>query len=690
MPPIQKYINISSNVISGYNNAIRATINLGVLSTSNTVIGLNYSTTNLGFEILPNPADGGIIRYRYLPNSTTTILGFDGPNMFMNITKLTANNESIINPITKTTAINLFIDRNSQGGVIGINSASGLSRIVAGVDINQQGELLFFSDDIGTLGTQVNTSSVASNYLVGSTIELATGVLLHPPNDLAISSLLNMDINGNLYWNGVQINPNVPPVPPNPYPSTVYFDEVYTSTLQTTNVFLRGNNSLNVGLLEADANLVLYWNGVPLQTQTINFPLEYAQIANVSSLKVTTSTIQGVYDTPSLPPKWVICGYNNASPSPLYTSLDEQETYIEPQTNGIFNGGGNSIYGNIYTGQIIAVGTDNTNSFSTIQWSTDAQNWNNLYTNNPFANTANTVYYANNLWLIGGASSLPNKAPILWSTDGYNFNEPHIYPTSATGPNVNSFSFNGKLYVAGLDTGFDNTYSLLWSTDGRDWNKINTGGFNTTNVVGSNNNLWLASGPTNSMASNRIQWSTDALNWNNSLHIPADFNTGNAMKYANGIWVMGGAATNPYATLLWSSDGLSWNTQDSGLISNVYDIKYIHDVWYATGDIDTYCPNGVLTSVDGINWSQPSTFISSFYDSAITNIYYLETVLLGNGSITLSPSTSMYITATVSSYTLNATNIVGQNSNLTSAYISSLSVNKIVSPNFLQLQSIAF
>lgn len=627
---------------------------------------------------MPNPADGGIIRYRYLPNSTTTVLGFDGPNMSLNITNLTANTESIINPLTNRAALNFFVDRNTQGGTLGINSNSGLSRILARIDSNQQGQINFFKDDAGASGTQLNVSSVASKYLVGSTLELATGLILHPANDLTLSSFLNTDINGNLYWNGSQINRE--PGPPN---SSFYssFNSIYTSTLQTTNVILRGENSLSTAILYADSSLTLYWNNQPIQSNKFTSSiLEYAQINKVSTLKITTSSIQGVYDRPSLQAKWIVTGINNGSPSPLYYSLSEQTSYS--QSNATFFNSGNSVYGNIYTGQIIAVGSDINNTYNTIKLSTDGVNWQNIYVNNPFINSANVVYFANNLWLIGGYTIA--GPPIIWSSDGYNFNRPSVYPTDAS-MNAHAFNYNGEIYVAGLDKGYDYTTSILWSTDGKSWNRIVSGGFNSTTAVASNKNFWVACGQTPLPgALSRIQWSTDAVNWYPSLSCPSAFTTGNSINYANGIWVIGGSGSNSLGTLLWSTDGKNWNSQSSGNISTVYDVKYINDIWYASGSIDSN--NGILISVDGKNWSYNiKLYPYPFYQLAVKSIYYLETVLLGNGSINFSPSTSLYVTATISSYEVTTTNITGQISN-----ISSITTNQLISPNTVQIQNVTF
>lgn len=696
----QTYINISSNIISGYNHGLQATINLATQSTASAVIGLNYSTTTLGFEILPNPAENGIIRYRYAPNSTTTVLGFDGPNMFINITNLTANTGSIINPLTNVAGVNLLIDPNTQGGIVTVNSNTGSTRVQTSVDSTQQGLIEFFFNDAGLPGTFINASSVTSDYIVGSSIIATKGLVLHPPNDLSISSVLNMDIDGNLYWNGTQINYNGGGIPPTSTFSTFLssFDYVYTSTLQTTTIIMRGSNTLNTAVLRADSSLNLYWNGQIIQTGSTDVfastIYERAQIADVSTLKITVSSIQGVYNQPSLPPKWLITG-NNLGATPVFMSLNEQASYLTPTYDGVFNAGGNSVYGNIYTGQIIATGNDSLNSFNTVKWSIDGRNWNPITTNIPFASTANRVYYANNMWLLGGLSALTNVAPILWSTDGYNFYPPTNIPIGY-GNAAYDFSHDGTLFVAVMSVSFTSATSILWSTDGKNWDRILTGGFSIKGSAVANNGkgMWVACGQSGLTGSvNRIQWSMDAINWNNSTSIPTNFGYGNSVNYANGMWHIGGSATNGLNTILVSLDGKTWTSQLKGSITLVNKINYIKDVWYAAGNMDVNGNNGLLTSSDGYNWLP--YFPSTFFSQTMTDIYYLENVLKGQGSINFSPSTTMYLTATMSSYSVNASNIIGTNSNVLSsnttyATISTLTVSTIISPNFVQVQSVQF
>jgi hypothetical protein len=236
----------------------------------------------------------------------------------------------------------------------------------------------------------------------------------------------------------------------------------------------------------------------------------------------------------------------------------------------------------------------------------------------------------------------------------------------------------------------------MWSLDGKDWNRILTGGFSIkcTAIAHNGMGFYVACGQSGLAGSvNRIQWSTDYLNWNNAFAIPTNFGYGNSINFANGLWHIGGSATNGLNTILTSVDGKTWTSQLTGSITLVNKINYIKDIWYAAGNMDINGNNGVLTSSDGYNWLP--TYPSTFFSQSITDIFYLENVLVGTGSINFAPSTTMYLTATMSSYTINASNIIGTNSkllstNTTYATISTLAVSTIISPNFVQVQNVQF
>lgn len=695
-----QYINISSNIIAGFNHNVATRIRLSVQSTGAGVIALNHSTTTLGYEFLPNPANNGLIRYRYAPNSTTTVLGFDGPNMFINISYLTAQELSIINPANDIAGVNALINPTTNGGVLTVNADTGSTRIEASVDQEQQGYIEFYEDDRATPGTFLNTSTVKTRTFIGSTIDLTNSVVLHPKNNVLISSVLNMGVDGNLYWNGGIIGFGNP----GPGPFVVSsFDYLFTSTFQTSNVFIRGDNVLQEGVLTADPNLNLLWNGQQVQTGSagdiFGSTISKAQITDLSTLRITVSTINAVYDQPSLPAIWLYAGDNGTTDdAPIYVSYDEQETFQTPDTNGVFNAGVNAINGNRFTGQLFAVGNDRNSSYSTIQTSADGLNWEFIMDNNPFATSVYAAFYANNLWLIAGTVDPADQpqAPIIWSDDGINFNPPASFPANA-GSTAFDFAYDGVTYIATLETGDDPLTSIVWSTDGLNWESIISGGFQiqAIAVATDSKGMWVATGDTGASSSNnRIQWSIDGLNWNPSNSIPSNFGLGYSVKYANGLWIIGGSGDDSLTTILVSEDGMTWDSQTTGNITEVYKINFLDEVWYASGTIDDdYDNNGLLSSTDGYNWQSPVE--ASFYTVAQNDICYLENVLLGEGYLNFGPSTTLYVTATVSSYTLNTTNIKGTNadiisSNTGTAIISTLTVSTIISPTYVQVQNVAF
>jgi hypothetical protein len=695
----QKYINISNNFISGYNNGTEARITIASESTGKSIISLNHSTTNLGFEFLPNPVNNGIFRYRYSPTSTTTILGFDGPTMYMNITNLKTNIGSFINS-NNNTVVNIFADQRSKGGSIAVNSNIGTPRIQTSVNTQQQGQIQFIYDDLGNKGTLINVSSVISKNVVASTFEVATGIVLHATDDITISSILNVGIDGALYWDGIPIGTDGGGTNQSTIVSSYSF--LYTSSILTSGLIIRGRDSQETSVLRADADLNLYWNDQVVNTGNISTSLdeifidrifEDAQIVNVSTLRITTSTIQGVYKQPPLPAKWFFTGMNTINADPVYVSFDDQINIVDPLENGIFSNGGNCVYGNNYSGLIIAVGNDNDNNYSTIQWTIDGLNWTNIIINNPFSASAYTVYYANNMWLIGGAVNY-GFSPIIWSDDGYNFYPPLTYPSDA-GLNAYSFSYDGNIFIVALDVINTAQTSLLWSDDGKIWNRIQSGGFSVkATAVFGNGQMWIACGKSDMPTSNnRIQWSLDGLNWNNALSISLGFDYGNCINYSNGLWHIGGTSSNGYNTIIVSSDGKNWESQTSGIMLDVRKIIYVKGNWYATGSVDFVNSYAILSSHDGYKWHPVEQ--SDFYDTNISGIYYLDNVLLGEGSIHVSPSTTMYITATMSSYTVNTSNFFTKNANIeslnvTTSAISSLYVSSIIAPNFAYLQRIRF
>jgi hypothetical protein len=131
--------------------------------------------------------------------------------------------------------------------------------------------------------------------------------------------------------------------------------------------------------------------------------------------------------------------------------------------------------------------------------------------------------------------------------------------------------------------------------------------FNQGNAILYANDMFVAVGQDTSPRAN-IQWSLDGQNWNYSTS-PATTDIKRQVSFANGIWHVVGE------TSVYSRDGRIWNTFSNPL-SNSYGITYGKGMWVAAGQ-------GVMPlawSKDGSNWSttpSPST-ITTVYTSSIS------------------------------------------------------------------------
>ena len=114
----------------------------------------------------------------------------------------------------------------------------------------------------------------------------------------------------------------------------------------------------------------------------------------------------------------------------------------------------------------VAVGSHETND-GTIQWSSDASNWNNIIIGG-FVGFGRGIAYGNGLWVAVGDSTYEPTDPlqtIQWSSDGCNWNSTITGGFAYSG---HSISFNGYMWIAtGMDT--DINGCIQNSTDGSNW-----------------------------------------------------------------------------------------------------------------------------------------------------------------------------------------------------------------------------
>lgn len=232
--------------------------------------------------------------------------------------------------------------------------------------------------------------------------------------------------------------------------------------------------------------------------------------------------------------------------------------------------------------------------------STNTTTW-TASTDGGFTNTIQNAAYGKDgsgvgLWVAGGNGT--NK--IATSSDGINW----------SGFNLTFFTICWSVAY-----GKDGSGAGLWVATGSGTNKIATSpnGTSWTGIsandgltIGRNvkyaNNLWVAVGEGNAIAT-----STDGTNWTGfPLANNGNINVGYSASYGNGLWVVVGSNTAGSAPKIsYSSDnGTSWTAGTSfGSLTGIFDVKYANGIWVAGGTGG----NAIITSTDGINWSNVSS-----------------------------------------------------------------------------------
>ena len=211
-----------------------------------------------------------------------------------------------------------------------------------------------------------------------------------------------------------------------------------------------------------------------------------------------------------------------------------------------------------------------------------------------------------------------------YSTDGLTW----IGCDIAYGVGLNVFDYGNGLWVGGYNS---NVFGLYYSEDGMNWLESNIveGNFKTIRYI---NGVWIALGMTNlsyyskdgktwtaidnmsipsfpdaiiteedtgiilmafTNMSSELRYSVDGITWNTSnlKH------RSNDLKYANGIWVLGGSGA--YETY-YSSDGTTW-TKCEGINDGVNSINNANGIWMI-GATD-----GIYYSRDGKSWTKCET-----------------------------------------------------------------------------------
>jgi hypothetical protein len=217
---------------------------------------------------------------------------------------------------------------------------------------------------------------------------------------------------------------------------------------------------------------------------------------------------------------------------------------------------------------------------------------------------------------------------IQWSTDALNWN------TSITGGFSNDGSYTGvsvaysstlnQFVAIGMHTKPQST--IQSSTDGSNWQGSVSGGFNTVanaytgHVVYSEaRQLWVATSSDSNSPRSTIQTSTDGLNWQGiqwggfEIDVPGS-NEGAGVSIAFsavlGQWVATGFSATSSLSLQYSYDASNWFPAVTGGFevlpgnrTEAYGVMYSYSSsnWYAIGGSSTNS-NSIQVSSDGSNW----------------------------------------------------------------------------------------
>jgi hypothetical protein len=274
-----------------------------------------------------------------------------------------------------------------------------------------------------------------------------------------------------------------------------------------------------------------------------------------------------------------------------------------------------------------------------IMTSTDGITWTSRQSTN---GGIRDVQYLNSMFIAGS-----DTGRIYYSTDGISWSLASTIMNGAG--SISSITYSNELYIITA------TFSLATSTDGVNWtNRL------PSQVAGSNpswshglwdGTQWVVVGNVSNLALAAYATSTDGISWTTTIDVSfqrfQNFvvvnNIGIAVGY-NGIYaitrgvrrklVAGSAwAFSPYTSptaasnkciayngsnqwvvagitsqLMYSSDGLDWKAAVvPGVSANFTEVQYLNGIYVAVGNNNLSGAPPILTSPDGINWTQRTT-----------------------------------------------------------------------------------
>ena len=240
------------------------------------------------------------------------------------------------------------------------------------------------------------------------------------------------------------------------------------------------------------------------------------------------------------------------------------------------------------------------------------------YYSNKNIGIGTTIYYDEQLTKpLGDIYSLENGVTII--------KNPQITADLTNWSNESSIStvytasFNYIIYANNKFVAIDSANSYIsTSIDGTNWSiasRIGSGGWNGITY---GKNIFLVVG-----GSGKISASTDGITWSSPIQVGS--NIWNSITYGNGIFVIVG--DNGYVSS--SSDGMTWSTPQkvvptTSIANNgsLLSVAFGNNKFVATGI------GGIVTSEDGLNWSEPTRIEGRTY----------RKIAFGSGKFVLAPN----------------------------------------------------
>jgi hypothetical protein len=521
--------------------------------------------------------------------------GFD-PSFSANSIQTSADGSNWTSRSNQLKVVNSIAYNAGRSVAVGINASTLFNAIETSTDgINWQsvstniavGQTVAYGNNRWIAGGYTLTSSPIIEYSLDGIIWTSNINYFQNYSTILTTQSNNLLINGTpIIGNTLQTTTLIASNLGLTYDSIIYSQNqnIYapTSNYSNVNAIVYANNLLMIGINAAFGTLftgtIQILNNNVWVSQTNEF-LTINGIDYGNGLWVSVGQVPGGLDIRGIQ---ISIDGSNWIPTPS-SSNSLNPGYCVKYANGLWLAG--NFYGN---------GDLPSNAYS-MQRSTDGYNW-SLQSNQLCI--VRKINYGGGLWVAVGENPY-NTYTIQTSIDGSNwtlqsYNQPQYAIETAY-----SVAYGNNLWLVGGYTNFGNNEKPIgYSSDGSNWSPV-AGFLNPVYDIAYNDGIWLAVGTTMTSNANKcIQTSLDGLFW--TVQTASQLICGKSIGYSNGVWIVGGHA--PFgdgghgpenkAFIEYSYDTINWT---STFITST--IKTASTI--LTGDSNSLFLNGVALSTTG-------------------------------------------------------------------------------------------